>query len=183
MPKRATKKKSRRRSSTAESHLWLVPFTFERPRTKQRGSFQMVVEAVSPDDAMERCHERLVELAATTALFKEPVKLYSDGLIRLTGRFNEPALLNFELPDVDGRISNLMPEQAKHDAMISSGTSMRRDRSSRSSPSASTTATTSPRCRSRIDRVYSTMWLDVFTTTVVAHAILAFASGFRDDFG
>ena len=40
------------------------------------------------------------------------VKLYSDGLIRLTGRFDEPVLLNFELPDVQGRTSNLMPEQA-----------------------------------------------------------------------
>lgn len=68
----------------ADVHLWLVPFTFERPKTKQRGSFQMVVEAVTPDDAMDRCHERLVELATTTVLFKEPVKLCSDGLIRLT---------------------------------------------------------------------------------------------------
>lgn len=117
MPKRASKK-SRRRSSTVDLHLWLVPFTFERPRTKQRGSFQMVVEAVTPDDAMERCHERLVELAATTALFKEPVKLYSDGLIRLTGRFDEAVLLNFELPDVQGRISNLMPDQPEHDAIM-----------------------------------------------------------------
>jgi hypothetical protein len=115
--KRATKKKNRR-SSTADLHLWLVPFTFERPRTKQRGSFQMVVEAVTPDDALDRCHERLVELAATTVLFKEPIKLYSDGLVRLTGRFNEPVLLNFELPDERGRISNLMPEQAEHDAMM-----------------------------------------------------------------
>ncbi|MBX3210744.1 MAG: hypothetical protein KF850_01790 [Labilithrix sp.] len=118
MPKQATKKKSPRRSATADLHLWLVPFTFERPRTKQRGSFQMVAEALTPDDAMARCHERLVELAATTALFKEPVKLYSDGLIRLSGGFDEPVLLNFELPDVQGRISNLMPEQAEHDAMM-----------------------------------------------------------------
>jgi hypothetical protein len=118
MPKRATKKKSRRRSSTADLCLWLVPFTFDRSRTKQRGSFQMVVEAVTPDDAMARCHQRLLELAATTSFFKEPVKFYSDGLIRLTGRFNEPVLLNFELPDMRGRISNLMPEQAEHDAMM-----------------------------------------------------------------
>lgn len=118
MRKRATKKKNRRRSSTADLHRWLVPFTFERPRTKQRGSFQMVVEAVTPADAMARCHERLVDLAATTALFKEPVKLYSDGLVRLTGRFDEPVLLNFELPDAKGRISNLMPDQPEHDAMM-----------------------------------------------------------------
>lgn len=119
MPTRATKKKNRRRSSTADVHLWLVPFTFERPRTtKQRGSFQMVVEAVTPDDATERCRQHLVELAATTVLFREPVKLYSDGLIRLTGRFNEPVLLNFELPDTQGRIANLMPEQPEHDAMM-----------------------------------------------------------------
>jgi hypothetical protein len=73
---------------------------------------------VTPDDAMERCHERLLELAATTALFKEPVRLYSDGLIRLAGRFDEPVLVNFELPGVRGRISNLMPEQPEHDAMM-----------------------------------------------------------------
>lgn len=78
----------------------------------------MVVEAVTPDDAMERCYERLVELAITTALFMEPVRLYSDGLVRLTGRFDEPVLLNFELPDAQGRISDLMPEQAEHDAMM-----------------------------------------------------------------
>lgn len=47
MPKQATKKKNLRRSSMADLHLWLVPFTFERPGTKQRESFQMVVEAVS----------------------------------------------------------------------------------------------------------------------------------------
>ena len=118
MPKRAIKKKSRPPPPAADLHLWLVPFTFERPKTKQRGSFQLVVEAASPDDAMERCHHRLLELASTTALFKEPVKLYSDGLIRLTGRFNEPVLLNFELPQAHGRISNLMPEQPEHDAMM-----------------------------------------------------------------
>jgi len=95
-----------------------VPFTLERPRTKPRGSFQIVVGAATPDDAMERCHESLLELEATTALFKEPIKLYSDGLIRLTGRFNEPVLLNFESANVQGRISNLMPEQAEHDAMM-----------------------------------------------------------------
>jgi hypothetical protein len=39
-------------------------------------------------------------------------------LLRLTGRFDEPVLLNFELPDVKGRISNLMPEQPEHDAMM-----------------------------------------------------------------
>lgn len=43
----------------------------------------MVVEAASPDDAMERCHLRLLVLAATTALFKGLDRLYSDGLIRL----------------------------------------------------------------------------------------------------
>jgi hypothetical protein len=118
MPKRATKKKNRRRSSTADLHLWLVPFTFDRPRTNQRGSFQMVVEAVTPDDAMDRCAQRLVDLANTTALFKEPIKIYSDGLLRITGRFDEAVLLNFELPDLKGRTSNLMPEQPKHDAMM-----------------------------------------------------------------
>jgi hypothetical protein len=81
MPKPIPKKKSRRSSAT-KPYLWLVPFTFERPRTRQNGTFQMVVEAPSPDEAMERCCERLIEIADTTTLFKEPVILYSDGLIR-----------------------------------------------------------------------------------------------------
>ena len=51
-------------------------------------------------------------------MFKEPIKLYSDGLIRLTGRFDKPVLLNFELPDGQGRISNLMPAQPEHEAML-----------------------------------------------------------------
>jgi hypothetical protein len=79
----------------------------------------MIVEGTSPDDAMETCHTRLHHLRETTKLFDEPVMIFSDGLIRLTGSFEDGLLVNFEVPQPGGgRISNLMPDPDDTGAMV-----------------------------------------------------------------
>lgn len=45
--------------------------------------------------------------------------IFSDGLIRLTGSFEDGLLVNFEVPQPGGgRISNLMPDPEDHGAMM-----------------------------------------------------------------
>jgi hypothetical protein len=107
------------RTSSSGSCLWLVPFYFDRPKSNGRGSFQIVVEAANPDDAMQACHARLLKLRETTKLFDEPIAMFSDGLVRLTGSFEDGVIVNFEVPQAGGgRVSNLLPDPADTGAMV-----------------------------------------------------------------
>ena len=111
MAKKCASTTKGRPSSSVGSCLWLVPFHFERPKARRSGTFQIVIEATSPDAAMAGCLERLHTLRETTALFDEPIQIYSDGLIRLTGGFKDGVVVNFEIPQPEGgRIANLMPD-------------------------------------------------------------------------
>lgn len=108
-----------RPTTTTSACLWLVPFYFERPKTNQTGTFQIVIEGTSPDDAMEGCLNRLHTIRETTKLFDEPIRIFSDGLIRLTGTFEDGLLVNFEIPQPGGgRIANLLPDPTDNGAMM-----------------------------------------------------------------
>jgi hypothetical protein len=119
MAKRRTAGARPQARSTTKACLWLVPFYFDRPKTDRSGTFQIIVEATSPDDAMEKCHTRLHHLRETTKLIDEPIMIFSDGLVRLTGSFEDGVMVNFEVPQPGGgRISNLMPDPDDTGAMV-----------------------------------------------------------------
>lgn len=89
--------------------LWLACFTFDWP-TKWNGTCQMVVEAVDPDHAMRKCHEKFARLANATDLFEPGTKVYTHGVVRLSGSFSEAVLVNWDTTKGDGRIFNFLPD-------------------------------------------------------------------------
>jgi hypothetical protein len=101
--------------------LFLGCFFFDRPgEPEHTGTFQLVVEASSPDQAADRCLARLRKLRAETTLFNDPSTIYLEGLIRLTGSFVDGLLVNYECRQrpapPDWQIGCLIPEQDDHDA-------------------------------------------------------------------
>lgn len=79
--------------------------------TAYASSRQIVIEGMSPDDVLDGCLHRLRTLRETTTLFDEPTRIFSDGLIRPTGSFEDGVLVNFESAQLrGGRIANLMPD-------------------------------------------------------------------------
>lgn len=117
MPKRIPKKKSTR-SSTPQAYLWLVPFTFHRPRTKQDGTFQMVVEAPIADEAMERCRERLIDLTEDDFVVQGTGYALFGWAHPTEWSLRGGGHSQFRAATSKRRLSNLMPQQPKHDAMM-----------------------------------------------------------------
>jgi hypothetical protein len=111
-----------RRKAAAGPCTYLGCFTFEESGERERrGSFQLVVDATSPRQAVGRCRLRLQKLRDTTTLFDDPVKFYIEGIIKLSGSFAGGLLVNWEsgdrLPDPRVRITCLIPEQEDHRAL------------------------------------------------------------------
>jgi hypothetical protein len=101
--------------------LFLGCFSFDRPGDEEwTGTFQLVVEATGPENAVDRCRVRLRRMRTNTTLFDNPVTIYLDGLIRLTGSFQHGLLVNWESgpspPPPNGTLSCLIPEQTDHSA-------------------------------------------------------------------
>lgn len=115
MPKRRSAP-SRPRPPRPTSCLWLACFTFQRTKRDSQGSFRIVVEATGPEDAFERCYDRLAHLHETTELFADAMTVYTDGVIKLVGSFEEGLLVNWEMPMPNGRIAALTPEPGEHEA-------------------------------------------------------------------
>jgi hypothetical protein len=95
---------------------YLGCFTFEESGDHERhGSFQLVVDATSPRQALERCRLRLQKLRATTPLFDDPIKFYIEGIVKLSGSRAAGLLVNWESGDRPHdpkiRITCLIPEQ------------------------------------------------------------------------
>ena len=112
----------RRRRPPSPPCLYLGCFYFDEPGDRERtGSFQLVVEATSPEDAVDRCQRRLRGLRETTTLFDDPVTIYIEGIIKLTGSFENGLLVNWESgdrpPPPDARITCMIPEQKDHKAI------------------------------------------------------------------
>jgi hypothetical protein len=114
--KKPIKKPPKKKVLPPEPALYLGCFNFERPgETDREGTFQMVVQASTPKQALDRFRARLRKLRTTTTLFDSPVTIYMEGVIALRGSFDDGLLVNWEsgeappLPNV--RLMCLIPEQ------------------------------------------------------------------------
>lgn len=106
---------SRRKDSEDPSGLYLGCFDFERPGDSDwNGSFQVVVQAASPNDAAERMRKRLRTLRTTTSLFDEPCTIVLNGMIHLVGSFDEGVLVNWRAGTDAVEILCMVPEQPEH---------------------------------------------------------------------
>lgn len=79
------------------------------------GTFQMVIEASSPEQAVERFRTRLRAINRIGSVLASPNTIYLEGFLPLTGSINEGILVNYEsrpTPDPpDYQLTNMMPEQ------------------------------------------------------------------------
>lgn len=114
-----SRKTSTKRKTPAKSSLYLGCFYFDEPgETERSGSFQIVVEASSPEQAIDRFRKRLQQLRDTTTLFNRPVTIFIEGFIKLGGSFKRGLLVNWDsgqaplVPNV--RLTCLIPEQTDH---------------------------------------------------------------------
>lgn len=106
---------SRRKDSEDLSGLYLGCFDFERPGDSDwNGSFQVVVQAASPNDAAERMRKRLRTLRTTTSLFDEPCTIILNGMIHLVGSFDEGVLVNWRAGTDAVEVLCMIPEQPEH---------------------------------------------------------------------
>jgi hypothetical protein len=89
-----TRKRSVR--ATATEYLYLGCFSFDEPGEEDyQGTFQIVVEAADPGQALDRMRARLRRLRTTTSLFDKPSTIYVDTVIKLKGSFKEALLVNW----------------------------------------------------------------------------------------
>jgi len=79
------------------------------------GTFQMVIEASSPEQAVERFRTRLRAINRIGSVLASPNTIYLEGFLPLTGSIKEGILVNYEsrpTPDPpDYQLTNMMPEQ------------------------------------------------------------------------
>jgi glycerol-3-phosphate dehydrogenase len=120
---RRTGRVARGRKASADTlpHLYLGCFYFDEPDESDRtGSFQLIVEATTPEDAIARSQAKLRRLRTSGTFFSRPTTIFIEGIIRLTGSFKRGLLVNYEWgerpPPPDVRITCLIPEQPDHDA-------------------------------------------------------------------
>lgn len=108
----------RRRKSRTSSCLYLGCFFFDEPGEQDwTGTFQIVVEATSPEDAVERFYEKLEGLRKAGTLFEKPITIYIEGLIKLSGTYKSGLLVNWlsgvSPPAPHVELTCLNPEQAE----------------------------------------------------------------------
>jgi hypothetical protein len=130
MPKRSKPKTSRRSKAPAKQadgkkapkstaliseDLWLGCFTTDEPGDiDYAGSFQVIVEASSPKQAVTRLRARLRKIRSETSHFDSPTTIYCDGLVRLVGSFKDGLLVNYvsrPSTENDVQIFCTVPEQ------------------------------------------------------------------------
>ncbi len=123
MPTRAKTHRKRTAKPSAQAAqtglLYLGCFSFDEPGDEEHeGTFQVVVEAANPEQAVNRMRTRLRKLRTAASLFDSPTTIYLDGYIELKGSFKDGLLVNW----VSGsprspswQIMNLVPEQ-EHEA-------------------------------------------------------------------
>lgn len=88
------------------------------------GSFQIVVDATSPDEALEQCRRRLRKLRSEKDLFDKPCKIYLEGIIRLDGSYKHGLVVNYDMAfhgDHRGHVSALVPPQSHGDTVNAYG--------------------------------------------------------------
>lgn len=122
MAKRAaSEQKPRTRQQLSKGKLYLCCFNFDEVGEKEyEGTFQIVVEARDPAEALDRCAVRIRALRRKKTLFDSPVTIFVQGIIELNGTFEWGLLVNVETgPAAEDRwtIYCTLPEQEKHEAV------------------------------------------------------------------
>lgn len=97
--------------------LYLGCFFFDEPREEDwTGTFQVVVEATSPEDAVERFQKKLRALRTEGSFFDSPITIYIEGIVKLSGPFEDGLLVNWRSgespPPPHAELTCLIPEQA-----------------------------------------------------------------------
>jgi hypothetical protein len=111
--------KSRRKPRPAgtDECLYLGCFFFDDYLNDKEyeGTFQMVVAAATPEQAVERFRKRLRAIQRLGTVLTSPSTVYLQGFVPLDGSFREGVLVNYEArpsPDPpDYQILNMAPEQ------------------------------------------------------------------------
>jgi hypothetical protein len=97
--------------------LYLGCFFFDRYRDDDdhTGTFQMVVSAPSPEQAIERFRKRLRFIHGLGTVLTSPSTVYLEGIVPLDRPFEEAVLVNYESrpsPEpFDYQLTNMTPEQ------------------------------------------------------------------------
>lgn len=115
---RAKRGSTRSKSEGDDAHLYLGCFFFDSFGDRDHvGTFQMVIEATTPDDAVMRLRKRLKAIRGAGSILSGKYTIYLEGLVPLTGSFKEGLLVNYESrPDdepPDYQLLNFMPEQGR----------------------------------------------------------------------
>ena len=93
-------------------------FSFQTPgKPPRRGSFQILLDAQNVEQALARCRARLSAISNETRLFSAKTTVYLEGVLELRGPYEHGVLVNFESleqPEIDVRLTCLIPEQTGH---------------------------------------------------------------------
>ncbi len=115
--RKGSKKPSRASLASPKSSLYLGCFFFDSYLNDQdhTGTFQMVVGATSPEQAVDRFHSRLRAIRRIGSVLSGPSTVFIQGIIPLDGSFEQAVLVNYESrpsPDPpDYQLLNMTPEQ------------------------------------------------------------------------
>ena len=115
--KKAKKPSGKAQSASGDESLYLGCFFFDDfiNDEEHTGTFQMVVAASSPEQAVERFRKRLRAIRRIGSVLAGPNTVYLQGFIPLTGSFKEGVLVNYESrpsPEPpDYQLLNMTPEQ------------------------------------------------------------------------
>lgn len=101
--------------------LYLGCFFFDEPgEPEYTGTFQIVVEAKDPEDAVRLLRKSLKSTREAGSLFTIPTTIYVEGIIKLAGSFEKGLLVNWESrprPEKDDyQLTNLIPHGEGHQA-------------------------------------------------------------------
>jgi|GEM_PF-6989332 len=115
--RKGSKKPSRASLASSKSCLYLGCFFFDSYLNDQdhTGTFQMVVAATSPEQAVDRFHSRLRAIRRIGSVLSGPSTVFIQGIIPLDGSFEQAVLFNYESrpsPEPpDYQLLNITPEQ------------------------------------------------------------------------
>jgi hypothetical protein len=109
---------SKRPNPAADKRLYLGCFFFDNFGDRDHvGTFQVVIEASSPDDAVKRLRKRLKAIRDVGSILTGTYTIYLEGLVQLDGSFNEGLMVNYESRPSDAppdcQLLNFMPEQGR----------------------------------------------------------------------
>jgi len=106
------------KSAPTDVCLYLGCFFFDSYLNdgEQTGTFQLVVEASRPEQAVERFRKRLRAIRRCNSVLTGPNTVYLEGFLPLTGSFKEGLLVNYEsrpspAEELDYQLLNMVPEQ------------------------------------------------------------------------